>query len=358
MDKKFKAIQFEIKEIDEEERSFLAVASTEDIDRDNDRIMASGWDLANFKKNPVIPWSHRYGDPPVATAKDIFVQDGRLMFRPKFATKEEYEFADTIYKLYKGGFLRSFSVGFQPKRYEIVERDKGRKGYDFLEQELWEVSACTVPSNPNALVAAKMKGVISQAELEKVSSEIPPDPPLEKGGESLKSSEKGGEKKTTLEQYIEENKERLEELAAEGNIMARVFLELDDLEPDEETMRVLVDEVNNLTNYMRSTKDAATWPRMMMQKRLGEVEKRLGAIEEALKQKPEQAIPPDPPLEKGGDNGMLLAKGGEGAAETPKPETLTRENLIKIADAVIKVKTKEIRKNIRDELHYHLGIVD
>lgn len=165
MKKQVKTIAFEIKDINEEERSFLAVASTEDIDRDNDRIIMDGWDLSNFKKNPVVPWAHRYGEPPVARAEEIFVQDGKLMFRPKFATKGEYDFADTIYKLYRGGFLRSFSVGFMPKRYEIVERKKGARGYDYLECELWEISACTVPSNPNALVAAKAKGVIDDDEL-------------------------------------------------------------------------------------------------------------------------------------------------------------------------------------------------
>jgi len=159
-----KTINFEIKEVDDQDRSFLAVGSTDDIDRDNDRIFAAGWDLENFKKNPVIPWSHRYGDPPVAKAIDVFTQEGRLMFRPKFASAEEYPFADTIYKLYKGGFLHAFSVGFDPKRYEIVERGKGGRGFDILEQELWEISACTVPANPNALMAATMKGIITNEE--------------------------------------------------------------------------------------------------------------------------------------------------------------------------------------------------
>lgn len=168
MDKKRKVVACEIREVDDESRSFLAVASTEDLDRDNDRIMADGWDLENFVKNPVVPWSHRYGEPPVAQATEVYVENGKLMFRPKFATKETYDFADTIFRLYKGGFLRSFSVGFMPKRYEVVDRDekgqgKGR-GYDFLEQELWEISAVTVPANPNALAAAKQKGVISEEE--------------------------------------------------------------------------------------------------------------------------------------------------------------------------------------------------
>lgn len=172
MERKTKIIPFEIKDINEEERSFLAVASTEDIDRDNDRIMADGWDLDNFLKNPVIPWAHRYGEPPVAQAAAVFVEEGKLKFRPRFATADEYPFADNIYKLYKGGFLRSFSVGFNPRRFEIVEREKGRRGYDFIEQELWEISACTVPSNPNALVEAKSKGIIDDVTYGKITDEM------------------------------------------------------------------------------------------------------------------------------------------------------------------------------------------
>jgi len=164
MEKKVKTIPFEIKDINEKDRTFLAVASTETIDRDNDRIMSDGWDLANFKKNPVIPWAHRYSDPPVAQATEIKIADKQLVFQAKFATKEDYPFADTIFNLYKGGFLRSFSVGFMPKRWEQVEREKGM-GNDFLEQELWEISACTVPSNPEALIAAKAHGVITDADL-------------------------------------------------------------------------------------------------------------------------------------------------------------------------------------------------
>lgn len=181
MELKKKTFNVEIKDLNEEDRSFLAVASTEDVDRDNDRIMAAGWDLANFKKNPVIPWAHRYGDPPVAKAADVYVEGGRLMFKPKFASAGEYPFADTIYKLYKGGFLNSFSVGFRPKRYEVVERGKNR-GFDIIEQELWEISACTVPANPNALVAAKQKGVIDDAEMalfKKMGNDLPDETDIE-----------------------------------------------------------------------------------------------------------------------------------------------------------------------------------
>ncbi|MDY0314138.1 MAG: hypothetical protein RBR32_03590 [Bacteroidales bacterium] len=43
----------EIKELDEYKRTFWAVASSESPDRDNDIIRLDGWDLKNYKSNPV-----------------------------------------------------------------------------------------------------------------------------------------------------------------------------------------------------------------------------------------------------------------------------------------------------------------
>lgn len=154
-------------------RSFWITASTEDVDRDGDRILSDGWRLGNFRKNPVIPWAHKYDQPPVAKALETKVENKKLRLLIKFATAEEYPFADTIYRLYKGKFLNAFSVGFNPIGRERVERlVNGRKitGYDYIETELWEVSACTVPSNPNALASAKAKGIITASEFKSLES--------------------------------------------------------------------------------------------------------------------------------------------------------------------------------------------
>lgn len=164
-----KNINFETKQEPGQPRAFWVTGSTEDIDRDGDRILSSGWQFENFLKNPVIPWAHIYNQPPVAKALDVKVIDKKLRLHIQFATAEEYAFADTIYRLYKGKYLNAFSVGFHPIRSERVERTvngQKRAGYDFIENELWEVSAVTVPSNPNALAEAKQKGVISPHEFE------------------------------------------------------------------------------------------------------------------------------------------------------------------------------------------------
>lgn len=155
-------------------RNLWIIASTEEVDRDGDRILANGWRLENFLRNPVIPWAHRYDEPPVAKALETRIRDSRLIMLIKFATAEEYPFADTIFRLYKGGFLNAFSVGFKPLDSKPVERHVNGsviRGRDYLEQELWEVSACVIPSNPGALVLARSKGILSGKDHERLSLE-------------------------------------------------------------------------------------------------------------------------------------------------------------------------------------------
>jgi HK97 family phage prohead protease len=161
----YKTFTVEVNDVNEETRSFWAVASTDDIDREGDVLSQEGWEIGSYLKNPVVLFAHRYNEPPIAKANDIKVLNGRLMFKPQFATKEEYPFADTIFKLYKGGYLRSFSVGFIPKEWEHRRTEDGiRGGKYFIKQELVEISAVPVASNPNALTDAYKSGVIGRKE--------------------------------------------------------------------------------------------------------------------------------------------------------------------------------------------------
>lgn len=166
MNKTYRTINFKIQDINEEDRSFTAIASDNSTDRHGESIEQEGWDLGNFIKNPVVPWGHDYYMPPVAKATEIGIVNGKLMFRPKFASIAELsedpanpsdwaKFVDTIFRMYKGGYLRAFSVGFIPKEMD---------GDTFIKQELLEVSAVTVPSNPNALALAFKEGVIDESE--------------------------------------------------------------------------------------------------------------------------------------------------------------------------------------------------
>ncbi len=157
-----KVMDFEVNRADEDNRTFWAVASSPTVDRQGDLVEPDGWDFANFLKNPVIPWAHDYASPPVARALAVKVENGRLLFKAQFPTAEEYAFADTIYRLYKGGYLRAFSVGFAPLESEVAtHRVNGRSltGTRYLRQELYEISCVTLPANPEALVALGLTGL-------------------------------------------------------------------------------------------------------------------------------------------------------------------------------------------------------
>lgn len=148
----------EVKEINEEERSLVGYASTSVLDRDRELIKTEGWELDNFKKNPVILLSHEYRQPPIGKALWIKKDENGLKFKAQFA---KTQVAEEVFQLYKDGFMRAFSVGFIPKEWEdgdLEDEKKPRRIY--TRQELLEISAVSVPSNPEALVAAVNEGRI------------------------------------------------------------------------------------------------------------------------------------------------------------------------------------------------------
>jgi len=163
-----KDLDFEIKAVgDPQDRVLEFVGSTDQVDRYGDVIEVAGWDLKNYKKNPVFLWAHDYKQPPVGKTLKVAKTDQGLLFQVKFATAEEYPFADTIYKLYLGGYLRATSVGFQDlEREPITDKEGKQVGWRFKKQELYELSAVPVPANPNALIMAVQKGVVSPREVE------------------------------------------------------------------------------------------------------------------------------------------------------------------------------------------------
>jgi len=136
-----------------EPRQVRFVISTGDVDRDNDTIDANGWDLASYKNNPVVLFGHDHRGLPIGKCASIGVENGQLVAVAEFAS---YPFAQTVYDLVQGGFLRATSVGFRALEYDPNEE---RRGIDFKRQELLEFSVVPVPANPHALIAASASGV-------------------------------------------------------------------------------------------------------------------------------------------------------------------------------------------------------
>lgn len=140
--------------------SFLGTSTKED--RDTDIITADGWETENYKKNPVFLWGHDYSQPPIGRAINLKQTENGLVFDIEFANAETYPFADTIFKLFRDGFMSAVSVGFIPK--EMIQDPKTGKR-TITKKELLELSAVSVPCNPDALRLAYSKGVFSAEEL-------------------------------------------------------------------------------------------------------------------------------------------------------------------------------------------------
>jgi hypothetical protein len=73
--------------------------------------------------------------------------------------KDIYPFADQVYEMYKTGYLKSFSVRFDPVKWEDIAIDENarragvrqRYGREYKEQDLLEISAVNIPANPEAM---------------------------------------------------------------------------------------------------------------------------------------------------------------------------------------------------------------
>ncbi|HKQ38270.1 MAG TPA: HK97 family phage prohead protease [Verrucomicrobiae bacterium] len=144
-------------------------ASDETLDRYQEVIVASGWRLENYLKNPVIQNAHQYGDIifTIGQALKTWVSGKDLLQTWKFASREN-PFAKIARDLYRGGYLRAASVGFVPIRWEDGKEKSGFKRR-YLEQELLEVSAVGIPANPNALALAVKDGAVEKSDLQELS---------------------------------------------------------------------------------------------------------------------------------------------------------------------------------------------
>jgi HK97 family phage prohead protease len=178
MDLIHKTIDFQVRQVgNPEDRTLEFIGSTADVDRYGDVIEVAGWDLKNYKKNPVVLWAHDYQQPPIGKTVAVSKTDQGLTFQVKFPRPDEYPFADTIYKLYLGGYLCATSVGFRDLKREPIlgKPDPASGGYQpqtgwrYLEQELYELSCVPVPANPNAVMMAVQKGIVTQTEADLVS---------------------------------------------------------------------------------------------------------------------------------------------------------------------------------------------
>tara|TARA_R110000868_G_scaffold90497_1_gene251156 strand:+ start:46 stop:624 length:579 start_codon:yes stop_codon:yes gene_type:complete len=126
------------------------VLSDESVDRMGDVIRADGWDLRQFKANPIALFGHSH-DQILGVWENVRIEGKKLMGSLRLAKPGTSPLIDTVRSLLEQKILKSVSVGFQP--IEATPRKSG--GYDFTKSALHEVSVVAVPANPNAVAVAK-----------------------------------------------------------------------------------------------------------------------------------------------------------------------------------------------------------
>lgn len=173
----------------DEDRVIEFIASKEVVDRSGDVVKIAGMDLKDFKRNPVIMWSHQHDTPPIGKAVSMRKTGDELRMKVLFASADEYGFADTIYRLARGGYVSATSIGIIPD-YDSMEYPDNKKlnGKPIKriinKSSLFELSVVPIPMNQDALTTGKIlqkaidDGVIDEVEMkefELLSKDAEPD---------------------------------------------------------------------------------------------------------------------------------------------------------------------------------------
>jgi len=134
------------KSIDADNMKVTGVIGSDDsVDRYGDRINPKGWDLENFKKNPVIMLQHNYQQFPIGIATNVKRKENSLVFDIQFS--KTLALAKEAFDLVKERIMRAWSVGFLVKEWATSGSE-----YTIDKMELLELSLVAIPANPNALL--------------------------------------------------------------------------------------------------------------------------------------------------------------------------------------------------------------
>lgn len=151
---------FDVTKFDDSNRTIDFVFTTSDKDRSNDTVNPSGAIIEDYMKNPVFLWSHDKTKQPLGKINNLILNEGRLEGTVEFWRNnidpaywsEADRMAVSVYEQYKSGFLKAVSISFIPVDYSF---NKMTGGNDYKTYKITEISAVTVPDNPNALKVGK-----------------------------------------------------------------------------------------------------------------------------------------------------------------------------------------------------------
>jgi HK97 family phage prohead protease len=141
--------------VDLDKRLVTIVASDETVDRYGDVIVASGWDVESYRRNPVVLLDHRYSVSSIVGTAAVKVESKQLKARITVDDPELNADAAVVMAKLRAGSLRAVSVGFIVGDTEYIrDKDDRITGVRILQSELLEISFVAVPANPSAVLSA------------------------------------------------------------------------------------------------------------------------------------------------------------------------------------------------------------
>ncbi len=139
----------------EDGRAHRMVVAANERSRNGDELNLRGVSFKNYRKNPVVLWSHdSYGGIPIAKTLKIGHDDqGRI--ETDFEFNSDDEFAARVENAWNGGFIRSASIRYLPTKVVEVRNEEGKvERLRVEESELLEWSLVPVPADPDSVRAA------------------------------------------------------------------------------------------------------------------------------------------------------------------------------------------------------------
>lgn len=169
------------------------VASDESLDSYREVIRADGWRFSNFSKNAPFVDSHDYStiEKQLGAVLDFKVVGKKLVETVQWAKDvAANKLAQLGWAMTEAGFLKAVSVGFWPTK-SVTRWDQNQNDYNaqladlgldkaddarkprtiYLEQEQIELSAVIIGANPNALAKSYKAGLLTDADLDFLSTE-------------------------------------------------------------------------------------------------------------------------------------------------------------------------------------------
>jgi HK97 family phage prohead protease len=178
-----------VKDINQETRTISGVATTPNVDRVGDIIDPLG---VKYQNPMPFLWQHDHEQPVGQCRFKKPTKDG-IEFTAEFVHPDKVESATLKDRLQlawdsiTNSLVRAVSIGFRPIEYQFM--DAG--GIRFVETEVYELSAVTVPANAEALISeiksmdAKLREQAGVPEPELIEIPSEPEEPAKTGKKAI-----------------------------------------------------------------------------------------------------------------------------------------------------------------------------